>query len=399
MASITVPIPQDRETILQRAKDYMQANYSPEFEFSDGSPLTFIAEAFVDLVATVGENATDATTDIFRYEGANLDGIPPIDAVAATSTVTITIDVTTGYTIPAGLQIAVADAAGNLYDFETTTDAVFAAAATTAAGVAIVASDDGDAIGVLGNDLPGPVQLAESEVHVTAITLDTATSGGSDAEDDDDYLPRLIEEKQTAAKAPILARDFAVLSKAASTEVDRTAALDGYRPADGTTGHALELTLTPVQADGSDVSPGTETAIAAQFAEDGDTPAIVNFIVHIAKPNRTAVASHFTATARPGYDPADVKAAGEDAIRTFLSPADWGQPLTGETRAFEVKSKVTLGELYNVLYSVEGIATVTALTVGLQGGALSAADYTLPVTNAKPVPMPSAGADIVGTVT
>jgi hypothetical protein len=41
---------------------------------------------------------------------------------------------------------------------------------------------------------------------------------------------------------------------------------------------------------------------------------------------------------------------------------------------------------------------ISALTLGLNGGALAAADYTLPKTDAEPIPLPRPGSDIVVTV-
>jgi uncharacterized phage protein gp47/JayE len=387
---ISTPLTVTPEELFQRFVDAMQARI-PGWEPADGSPDVWIAEAFADIAADAMQGANDtALTDLFRWYGANITGLTPIDAVSATSTVTFTG--TASYVVPAGTNLAITAADGSLVGFETVADATLTAG--TAAGVDIIASEAGEA----GNDLSGAIQMVDSLADVATVALDATTAGGSDAEEDDDYIDRLVAEERLRTVSPILPRDFAQLAKRV-LEVDRCAYLDGYNTADGTSGNALMVTLTPVQADGANVSSGGKSAIAAQFAEDGATPALVGFVVNVADPHRTAVAVHFTALARDGFDPVDVKAAGEDAIALFLDPANWGQPATGERRAFEIETKVRLGVLYSVLYAVEGVQNVTALTVGLQGGALAASDYTLPVTTAQPVPITTPGADIVGTVT
>jgi hypothetical protein len=360
LAQIVVPISQDRETIFQTFVDSMRTQTgNPDWQPADGSPDTFMAEAFADLTATNGELATDALTSVFRWYGANIAGVPPIDAVQATGSVTITVDVTTGYTIPAGLAIGVEDANGNLIGAETTEDAVFAPAVTTVAGVGITVTDE-TFTGAAGNDLPGPVQQVDSDVHITAITLDAATAGGSDAEDDDVYIPRLVEEEQTRSVAPILPRNFATLAKRV-LEVDRAAVLNGYNTVDGTSNNALMITLVPVKADGTNVSAGGKTAVAELFAEDGETPALVGFVVNVADPHRTPIDVAWTGTAADGFDPADALAQGNAALAAFLDPTDWGQPPTGERRAFEVEPKVRYGRLQQILYQVEALAHVDTL--------------------------------------
>jgi uncharacterized phage protein gp47/JayE len=336
---------------------YMQSQI-PGWEPADGSLDVWLGLAFSQIAAQLGELAQDVDTSVFRWYGANIAGLPPVDAVAATSTVTITAVDTAGYTIAAGTNLAVAASDGTLFGFELSEDAVIAAASSSVAGVGIVAQEAGEA----ANALSGPVQMVDSLAYVATVTLDADTAGGSDAEEDADYLERLVAEERLRSVAPILARDFAQLSKRV-LEVERTAYLDGYNTADGTSANALMVTLVPVQADGSNVSPAGKTAVAGQFAEDGDTPALVGFVVNVADPHRTAVDVAFTATARDGFDPADVAAQGVAAIESYFDPSLWGQPQTGELRLFEVVPKVTLGALYSVLYAVEGIQVVTGLAI------------------------------------
>lgn len=384
---ITNPIDVDPEDLFQDFVDYMQS-VIPGWEPSDGSLDVWIAEAFAQIAAQVAESASDVSTDIFRWYGQNITGLPPVEAVAATSTVSFTVKDTAGYTIPAGTQLALTATDGTLVGFTTVANAVIPALSSSIAGVGIIATEAGED----GNDLTGTVQLVDSLAYVTAVTLGATTSGGSDAETDDAYLLRLVAEEQLRTVAPILARDFAQLAKRV-LEVDRAAYLDGYNTADGTSGNALMVTLVPVQADGSNVSAPGKASIVAQFGEDGDTPAIVNFVVNVADPHRTNVDVAFTATAEDNWDPADVKAAAEAAVATYLDPENWGLPSTGEQRKFEVQAKVRLGAIYRVLYDVDGLHDVSALTI--EG---VAADFTLPVTNSEPVPMPIPDA-IVGTVT
>ena len=97
----------------------------------------------------------------------------------------------------------------------------------------------------------------------------------------------------------------------------------------------------------------------------------------------------FTALTYPGFDTADVAARAEDAVYTFLKPATWGAPNAGDTDTWILEKTVRYFDVAHIISQVEGIRTVTALTI--QG---ASSDYTLP--GVAPVPT---GFSVTGTVT
>jgi hypothetical protein len=384
---ITDPITVDPEDHFAIFVEQMQAAF-PGWLPSDPQADTNVGLGFASITAQVAETAADVDTSIYRYAGAFLHGVPPIEAVAASSTITIAASATVGGTVDAGFTIALTGLDDQLVAFQTT-QAVTLAAAGTEAGVPVIAVEAGEA----GNDLSGTVERVDSLAFVDTVTLDAATSGGSDAEDDEVYLERLTQELRLQAPRPILPRDFSQLAKRIAA-VDSAITLDGYNPSDGTSNNDRMVTVIGRQDDGTALSAGDKTDLDTLLQAMRE----VNFVVNVADAKYTAVEIHATVTMWDGFLSADVDAAATAALQALTDPSLHGQPTFGEERAWELETKVRLGRAYDALYSVEGVKSVTALTLGLQGGALSAADYTLPVDNAHPVGLPTPGAGIAVTV-
>jgi hypothetical protein len=387
------PIESNPEDLFQLFVADLQARV-PGWEPADGNLDVWLAEGVSQIAAQVAETASDFETAAFRWFGENLVGVAPVSAVAATALVTFTATDTAGHTIPAGTAIGIPATDGTLLGFSTIASATIPAASSSVSGVTVVAAEAGSA----ANGLAGPGQLVDALTYLnTSVVLGSATDGGSDEEATDAYLDRLAAELRLQTISPILPQDFAQLAKRV-TEIDRCLALDGYKPSDGTSNNALTVTLVPVNPDGTTISAGGKTALAAQFAEGGDTPAIVNFVVYVADPHYTSVDITWTGTAWETWTPADVQAAGNAALTAWLDPATWGQPTFGEEKAWELEPVVRLGKAFDVLYGVEGLKHVDSLTIGLAGGAQTSADHTLPTTNAEPAPLPLNTGTISGTV-
>lgn len=112
----------------------------------------------------------------------------------------------------------------------------------------------------------------------------------------------------------------------------------------------------------------------------------VNFEVYVIDPTYTTIHVTFTVTIYDGFVPADVVAAAEAAVAAYLSPAAWGLPRTGDRFIWLQKTYVRYLELATVLNNTEGVDEVTALQLGVEGGALSTADVIL--SGAAPLPQP-----------
>lgn len=143
--------------------------------------------------------------------------------------------------------------------------------------------------------------------------------------------------------------------------------------------------IAALDENGDPVSPSVRTAIQTYL----DGLREVNFQVATTPPTVTPIDVTFTALTYPGFDTADVAARAQDAVYTFLLPASWGTPNAGDTDTWILEKTVRYFDVAHIISQVEGIRTVTALTI--QG---AAADYTLP--GIAPVPT---GFSVSGTVT
>jgi hypothetical protein len=259
---IDVPITTDPEVLAQLAFDYLQANI-PDWVPNDANLETILIEASALMAAEARDVASTVPTEIFRYFG-ELVGILPQEATRATSTTEWTMIDNQGYTIPAGTQIGIRTAGDVLIPFEVMEDVVILPGATIASNVEILATETG----IEGSGLPDTsvVELIDTLDFVTTITLETLTTGGVDAEDDDVYLNRLVARLQMLAPRPILARDFAVFAQDIAG-VDRAIAVDGYNPFH----NKLNANQSSLETDASGWEAETNCAVSRQttVAEDG----------------------------------------------------------------------------------------------------------------------------------
>lgn len=375
---VNAPIPIDPTELEEGAYNAIRAQF-PDWEPSDGNLDVWLIKAFANIVAQIGETATDVSDTIFRYFGSEIASLPPLDATAATGQTNWTLINTLGHTIPAGTQIGF-DNGDTLILFQTVSDTIVASGANTATSVEVVAVEPG----VEGNGLTGPGQLIDQLDYVNTVALTAPTGGGADEETDENYLDRLVEELRLLTPRPILPADFATLAKRVPG-VARATAINGYNPADGTYNNERTVTVAVIDEDGAPLDAPTKAAVDDLLTSYRE----VNFVVHIINPTYTTVNVAFTAVAWPGWDPALVKTQAETAITEYLSPANWGLAAEGGTAQWINKTVVRLFELAAVLDSVEGLDYVTALTIN--GGT---ANVTL--TGVAPLPQPGT---IVGTVT
>jgi hypothetical protein len=392
---ITPPITLDPEQIFQDSfVAAMQAAF-PDWEPADGNLDSQLGEAFAHITAQLGESASDNLTDIFRFFGAGVASIPPIDATAASGTVTFTLTDTDGHAITAGTMIGKDLGDSGLVMFQTTVDVDVAPGVAIAAGVPVVATEENP--GAIGSGIDGEAEQIEPLDFIDTVVFDAPTSGGFDAEDDNVYLSRLVEELRLLTPRPILPGDFTVLTKRV-IGVDRALTLDGYDPDTDTFDNERMVTIFALDAAGEAVSSGVKTLIDVLFNGDGATIEAmreVTFEIHVDDPTYTSVDVNFTATALPGWDPAAVSAGLVAAVQTYLDPALWGQPMIGETRAWVNKNKVRLGELYTALNTVPGVHTVDAVTFRKHAtGSFATTDLLLD----GPAPLPRSGT-ITPTVT
>jgi hypothetical protein len=226
---IALPIEVDAEDVLAAAVAYLRLQW-PDWEPADGNLDSWLLSAFSQEAAELREIASQIPTTIFRYYGATVANIPPIDAAPAAADSTWTMRDNAGYTIETGTQVGIRAAGDELIPFEVVNTVVIppGSTVTSAGGVQLIAvtpGSDGSGIGTVG----GPVELIDPLDFVTTITLVNPTSGGVDAESDEAYLTRLAQELTLLTPRPILPIDFSILARSISG-VHRAVALDGYNP-------------------------------------------------------------------------------------------------------------------------------------------------------------------------
>lgn len=387
---LTVPVEIDQLDVLQLAYDYIQT-YFPNWKPSDGNLDTAILQAMATDAASLRELASSVPDTIFRWFGATIVQIPPIDATSATATVTFTVVDNAGYTIPAGTQVAVPATGDTSVVFETLVDAIIASGGNTISGVLIQAVDpgsDGTGLGGVGT----AISLIDALAFVASVTLEAATIGGQDAEDDETYLDRLVAELQLLSPRLIIPSDFAQDARN-QTGVTRALAIDGYNPADGTYNNARMIAIAALDADGNSVSSSIKSAIDASAQSKRE----VNFIVNEIDPNYSSIDVTFAVVGLPNYDKPTLVSTIEAAITAWLEPYNWGQDPTirdaSSANSWVETPVLRYLDLVGLVRSVEGVAYITTLTVGHHSGVQGTADIALTTPAALTTP-----GTITGTV-
>lgn len=353
MAYIDLPIETDADVMKDDAVASLQ-DAIPEYDPAAGNLETILLEVVAEMSAEQAEVASEVPSAVFRKFGAELVGLDPIDGVAAIGSTTWTMTDTSGHVIPAGTFLSITGIA-----FQTSEEVTIGVGESTAT-IAIVAVDPGTD----GNDLTGDVDLVDTLAFVDSVVLIGSTSGGVDAETDDEYLDRLATELQLMAPRPIVPVDFEVLARRIAG-VDRAVAIDGYNPDDDTYDNERMIAVAAVDEDGAAVGSTVKDAIEAYLTSLRE----VNFVVNMIDPTETAIDVTATVTLLPGFDSATVLSIVEGALTNFLDPANWGRMTSGDGR-FDRPwvNTPTVGYLNvaRVILGVEGVAFIDSLTV--EGG-------------------------------
>lgn len=174
----------------------------------------------------------------------------------------------------------------------------------------------------------------------------------------------------------------------------------------GLTGGAATATVATTVPGSAAVTDSPRTITVAVVDENGNTPSSgsiatlqtdlearreVNFLVYVIGPTYTQVDVAFTITVYDGYDPDDVLTRAQQAVTDFLSPVNWGRPLIGDLRLWLDVDTVNRLDVATVINNTQGVDKVTALTMGVHGGALSTSDIALTGPAAMPQPVTIAG--------
>lgn len=383
---IGVPFTTDPRDIMNRCFAYLQAKI-PGWTPAEGNLDVWLIEAFANEAADIATLTTEVPKSVYRYMGAVLFEIPPVDGAAATCTTTWHLADAVGHTISAGTQVGIRDISNNLVPFYVLTDVIVPnGSSDTGAGdvllVAVTPGAVGSGLGAPG----GPVELIDALAWVTSIEQVAATAGGADPESDDDYLDRLTIELRTLSPRPILAADFAILARNVAG-VQRAVALDGYNPDDDTSGNERMVAVAALDEAGVPVAAGVKTAIEDYLTAMRE----INFVVKTldATPVEIDVTAHYLLL--PGYQDSDVTARITTVIQSYLSPAVWGMaPTDNPDDPITWRNDVIIYylDLAKVIGDVVGVERITLLEIGLHGGALTSLDYDMAGAGKIPIPNP-----------
>lgn len=381
------PIETDPDALQQAAFDYIQTRW-PGWVPSDSNLEAWLIAACARMVAEARDVAADVPLAIFRYFGISIMGVPYIAATPATVGSTwILASNPAGRTIAAGHLVSIDDADGNPVPFEVVSDRVLAPGVLTTSPTPVIlqAVDEG----VDANNLGGVGVLAvdmESSSWVTSVTLTGVTSGGADAQTDEEYASNLSELLTLMTPRPILPRDFAILARynALLNGVQaRVLALDGYNPIDATSNNERMVTVAVIDnVTGANVSAGVKTAIDTDLQAKRE----VTFIVNVIDPTRTSVDVTAVVKAVTGVLPTDAVANAAADLATFLSSANWGRTAGSDEVAWNQVPVVRHQDLSTVVNNATGVDYWTTLTFGLNGGAQDQLDKAL--TGAAPLAQP-----------
>jgi hypothetical protein len=381
MAYIRIPLETNPTELAQEVFDYINTQ-APDWVPSEGNLDVWIVRAVAQLASENRNLATDVQDDIFRYFGANLVGVQPIDATAAQANTTWTLNDANGHTIPAGTSVGIADANGNIIPFQTTVDTIVASGSnvTPTGGVVVRAIMPGaEATGLGGSGTF--VQLIDVLDWVASIVMTGPSSGGVDDEEDGAYLGRLALYMQKLSKRPILPVDFSTMALDADPIIQRAVAIDGFNPADSTYNNQRMVTIAAVDSQGNDVPAATKTAIQGYLNANRE----VNFIVNTMAPNYTTINITTSIHVQTGYTAATVNASVTTALNNYFSSASWGEdPSVYDSTVVTTwidTQVVYFNEVLTLISNVTGVARVTALT--LNGGTANI-NLTAPASLTRP---------------
>jgi len=369
---ITLPIETNPEDLAQQSYEFLQAKI-PNWRPANGNLETWMLQATASEAADLMRLVSQVPAAIFRWFGTSMINIQPVDATFARVDTTWTMIDNAGYTIPSGTEVGIRSAGDELIPFIVVADVVVPAGSTvTGAGaVPIEALIEGEVGSGLGS-VDGPVELITPLIFVSTITQEDITTGGVDAETDDDYLDRLRAELQLMSPRPILPGDFSVLARE-HPSVYRATTIDGYNPADSTFGNERMVAVATQDVTGAASSSQVKTEVDAMLEALRE----VNFIVNVIDPVFKQIAVTFTIQVLPGRNSVEVIDNVKAALGTYLDPKLWGIPEDGDTRVWENHNVVRYLEIASVINSVPGVDYIGTLFIGLQGGSLTATDYTM----------------------
>ena len=330
------------------------ADLVPEFDTDVvGSPESWLMEAVSEIASEVQLAASTVPESIFRHFGQNMIGLAPTEGQQSVATVQVVCGDALGHTIDEGTAFLLYTDGETSFEFVTTEDVLIPNGGTTAdiQVVCTTPTSVSNGAGVAG------VELVDSLPFVASTTIVTTAAGGSDDETEDEYMVRLNSMLQLLSMRPITPRDFETLLRA--TFGGRWLCLDGYDRDLATWGNALTVTMVGIKDDGSLFTAG-ELLLVDAFLEANR---MVNFVTYTMQPNLETINVSFDISIEDGYDAAETLALVDANLSSYLSPAMWGLPQSGDEFRWDVSDTVRYFSIVNVILNTLGVKALNSVTL------------------------------------
>lgn len=287
-------------------------------------------------------------------------GLNPLPGLPAEASFEFTGSIDTGYTVPAGTRLQMALSSTTTVTFETDED-LDVPNGTYVGSVAATATEVGeDPHSLLAGD---PVTVIDALIFIEGAELVAAPVGGRDPETDADFLDRGTGRLLRLTEALVLPQHFEryMLEQA---EVFRAKSIDLYDPGQaGSPGdHGGHTTVAVAKTNAGLFDAGEKS----QFETDMEDRAHAGLDVHVVDPDVFAIDVTVQVVKEPAAVDATVQQAVSDALTDYFDPDQWGWDTT-----------VYYNELISLIDGVTDVRRVGTLTIGVDGGAQSAADATI----------------------
>jgi uncharacterized phage protein gp47/JayE len=292
-----------------------------------------LATASADVIYALNRFPSTAVEGILA-----LYGVPRFAGSAAAGTVTLTLDGTRTLTVEAGQRLSDPATGLTLVVSATTTGT-----SITSLVVPVATEEPGGA----GNAIAAgsPLDLLDSIPYVVSAEVTTSFSGGADAESDSSYVDRASTVLARVTSSLVLPSHF-IAYLLQDARVTRATAIDLYEPG-GTPGTDLGFITTYTYGRGAQLSSGVREELRA--AMQAICSAMVT--VYVEEADVITQAISLEVNALPGYSTAEVGAAVEAALATWMSPETW-------TWGRDIMTT----EIIDIAADVTGVDYVTSVT-------------------------------------
>ncbi|MDO8209289.1 baseplate J/gp47 family protein [Conexibacter sp. CPCC 206217] len=215
MAVIRPEIETDPAELEQIAISYLQEAL-PGWEPAPGDLMTWLISAHAQMIAEERDIAADVPIEqIMRPLGEQVHLVAPRLALPASVDATVTVRDQAGYTVPAGLEVLVRTAGDDGVTMVVVRDATLRPSRGLNVQVQLEAAPGREGSAGNGLDSDNEIVSLRALEFIRSIRIDApnVSSGGRDAETDEEYLERLVDTLALASPTPILPDDFAAIAR------------------------------------------------------------------------------------------------------------------------------------------------------------------------------------------